>query len=194
MSGGWFPSRSPAAQPAHEIRRFESAVWSLYVLSDNPSLPEDARAACRLGAEFAVKHLMPGASGVTPLMQLVIEVGGGEVAPSREHLLARLREAGWAGSNTDLDKAPPALTGPPPRNLVSDQMRSEAFGRILAECERHLRDPDLMAPQRHEYAARLAELRSGPGDVRTKTERAWALLDVLERNSYARTRETGAGD
>jgi hypothetical protein len=186
--------RPGASQPAHEIRRFESAVWSLFVLSDNPNLPVPARAACRIAAEYAAGSLEPGAQGVAALVQLAIEVGGGEVAPSKEALLARLREVGWAGGPSALDAPPPPLEGPPPRNLVSDQRRKEALDRIFAECERHLRDSDLLAPQRLEYARRLAEVKAMQADLRTKTERAWALLEVLERNLYARTRETGVGD
>jgi hypothetical protein len=194
MDEGRPPVRPAASQPAHEIRRFESAVWSLYVLSENPHLPVPARAACRLAADYAAANVQPGAVSVTALVQLAIEVGGGEVALSREALLARLREVGWAGAAAALDAPPPPLDGPPPRNLVSDQRRKEALDRILVECERHLRDPDLIAPKRHEYARRLAELKAVQADLRTKTERAWALLEVMERNFYARTHRPGQGD
>jgi hypothetical protein len=183
------PAGLRASQPAHEIRRFESAVWSLYILSDNTGLPPEARAACRKAADFAAASMRPGDRGVEALIRLVIEVGGGENAPTRELLLARLREMGWAGEASDLDKAPEALAGPPPRNLVSDQLRRDAFDHIIGDIESRLRDNDLPADQRQAYAARLAELRAAPGDVRSKTDRAWALLGVLERNREARTRK-----
>lgn len=186
--------RSAAATPAHEIRRFESAVWSLYILSDNSSLPVDGRAACRIAGDFAVEHLKPGDRGVAGLVHLVIEVGGGEVAPPREMLLAWLREIGWQGDPGALETPPRPLAGPPPRNIVSDQMRSAALERILKATEFHLGDPDLSVPERNALAARLGEIRAANMDIRTRTERAWELLELVERNLYARTRETGAGD
>lgn len=194
MAESDFAIRSAAAHPAHEIRRFESAVWSLYILSDNTSLPVDGRAACRIAADFAVEHLKPGARGVDGLVHLVIEVGGGEVAPPREMLLARLREIGWKGDPDSLAVVPKPLEGPPPRNLVSDQMRLDALERILKAAELHLSDPDFSVPERNALAARLGEIRVAKIDVRTRTERAWELLELVERNLYARTRETGAGD
>jgi hypothetical protein len=185
---------SAAAIPAHEIRRFESAVWSLYMLSDNPSLPVHCRAGCRLAADFAVASLKPADPRVAALVSLVIEVGGGEVAPAPDAILKLLREAGWTGTARELEATPAPLAGPPPRNLVSDRMRKEALDRILAEAERHLRDPDLLTPQKLEFGRRLDEIRKAKDEIRTKTERAWELLEALERNLYARTRETGAGD
>lgn len=187
------PIRSPAATPAHDIRRFESAIWSLYILSDNPTLPPECRAACRVAAEFAVASLRPGDRAVQGLVELVIEVGGGEVAPPPEALLGRLRQVGWQGAATALDAAPPPLEGPPPRNIVSDKMRAEAFERILKATEVHLNDPDLSVPERNQLAGRLAEIRASKQDMRTRTERAWELLELVERNLYARTRETGEG-
>ena len=186
---GASPPGSRASQPAHEIRRFESAVWSLYILSDNTGLPADARAACRTAADFAAASMRPGDAGVEALIRLVIEVGGGENAPARELLLARLREVGWTGDARQLEQAPPPLEGAPPRNLVSDQLRRDAYDRIVGDIESRLREPDLPAEQRQAYAARLTELRSAPGDIRSKTERAWALLGVLERNKGARARK-----
>jgi hypothetical protein len=186
--------RSADAMPAHEIRLLETAVWSLYTLSENPSLSAEGRAACRIGADFAVANLKPGDSGVAPLVQLVIEAGGGEQAPGREMLLARLRQAGWSGEPSALDKAPEPLRGPPPRNLVSDQKRAQALERILKAIERHLPDGDLSLPERNSLAASLGEIRSSKLDIRTRTERAWALLELVERNLLARARETGAGD
>jgi hypothetical protein len=186
---GESPPGSRASQPAHEIRRFESAVWSLYILSDNTGLPADARAACRAAADYAAARMTPGDPGVEALIRLVIEVGGGENAPPRELLLARLREAGWTGDARELDQAPPPLTGPPPRNLVSDQLRRDAFDHIVGDIETRLRDNDLAPDQRQAYAARLAELLGSQGEVRSKTERAWALLGVLERNRESRLRK-----
>lgn len=187
------PLKPGAVIPAHEIRRFESALWSLYMLSDNPSLPVRGRAACRAAADHASSHMKPDDKAVASLVNLVIEVGGAETAPSEDLLLKILREVGWAGSPEDLARIPPALTAPPPRTLVSDKMRKEALDQILGECERHLSDGDLLAPQKAEFGKRVAEIRQSKGDIRTKTERAWELLEVLERNLYARTRETGAG-
>jgi hypothetical protein len=185
---------TPAASiPAHEIRRFESAIWSLYMLSDNPSVPAECRAACRIAADHAAGHMQPSDRAVPSLVNLVIEVGGADTPPTKGALLKRLGEIGWQGSPEALDIAPAPLDGPPARTLVSDKMRKQALDKILAECERHLKDADLLAPQKAEYAKRLDEIRSAKGDIRTKTEQAWALLEVLERNLYARTRETGAG-
>lgn len=175
-----------SAQPAHEIRRFESAVWSLYVLSENPALPLDARAACRAAADHAALDMTPGDDGVTALIQLVIEVGGGEKPVPREQLLGRLRQSGWVGDPTVLDKEPPPLVYPPPRNIVSDQLRSDALDKILSDIERHVKDPKMPPDQRQSYGLRLAELRASPADMRSKTERAWALLGVIERNREAR--------
>lgn len=186
---GKSPPGSRASQPAHEIRRFESAVWSLFILSDNTGLPADARAACRAAADFAAASMRPGDAGVEALIRLVIEVGGGENAPSLELLLARLREVGWTGDAHQLEQAPPPLTGPPPRNLISDQMRRDAFDRIVGDIERRLADNEIPPDQRPAYAARLNQLRDSPGDIRSKTERAWALLAVLERNREARSRK-----
>lgn len=182
-----------ASIPAHEIRRFESAIWSLYTLSDNHSLPAHSRAACRVAADHATGHMQPSDRAVPSLVNLVIEVGGAETPPTKDALLKRLGEIGWQGSPEALDTAPAPLDGPPPRTLVSDKMRQQALDKILAECERHLKDADLLAPQKAEYAKRLEEIHAMKGDIRTATERAWALLEVLERNLYARTRETGAG-
>jgi len=184
---------SPAAIPAHEIRRYESAVWSLYMLSENPSIKPYARAACRFAADFAVKNLNPGDRAVTPLMELVIEVGGGEVVPSKEALLARLRAVGWQGSPAELDKVPEPLEAPPTRSIVSDKLRQEAFERILAAVENHLHDQDLGVVEKKAIREKLAEVRSSKADIRTKTQRAWELLDWVERNLYMRTRETGVG-
>jgi hypothetical protein len=172
---------------AHEIRRFESAVWSLYVLSENEGLPQEARAACRLAADFAATSMGPGHPGVAGLMQLVIEVGGGEAPVPRAKLVALLREAGFEGDPGALDHPPPPLVYPPPRNLVSDKQRREAAEKVLGEIEAHLRDPKMPAEERTRYLARLGQLRASGADVRTQTERAWALLHVLERNRQARS-------
>ena len=179
-----------SAQPAHEIRRFESAVWSLYVLSENPALPLDARAACRAAADHAALDMTPGEDGVTALIQLVIEVGGGESPIPREALLGRLRQSGWVGDPAVLDKEPPPLVYPPPRNIVSDKLRTDALDKILADIERHIKDAKMPAEERQRYGLRLAQLRDGRGDTRSKTERAWALLGVLERNREARAAKT----
>jgi hypothetical protein len=192
MAEGGAPPGSRAGQPAHEIRRFESAVWSLYMLSENESLPAEARAACRAAADHAATEMGPGHPGVTALMQLVIEVGGGEAPPSREMLLARLRDAGWDGDASALGREPPPLVYPPPRNLVSDRMRGAALDKILADIELALADKQVPPEQRKAFAARLAALRAGPGDVRSKTDRAWALLGVIERNREARARRDDA--
>lgn len=178
--------RPPPA--AHEIRKFESAVWSLYVLSENDTLPLATRAACRAAADHAATEMGPGHPGVTALVQLVIDAGGGEGPVPKEALLAHLRQAGWQGEASALDREPPPLVYPPPRNLVSDQMRGDALDKVLSDIARVLDDKELPPEQRSLYSARLADLRSSPGDVRSKTERAWALLGVLERNREARAR------
>ena len=177
------------SEAAHEIRRFESAVWSLFVLSENTSLPDSCRAACRLAAEYAAERLEPGAPEVGALVEMAIEVGGGENAPSEELLLARLRRLGWQGPSSALKEAPPPLSGAPPRNLVSQRLREKALENILREVERHLSNKDVAVPKREELARRLEELRKGSIDVRTKTERAWQLLEVVERNLHASARD-----
>jgi hypothetical protein len=177
-----------ASESAHDIRRFESAVWSLFVLSDNASLPAPARAACRLAAEFAAARLEPGAPQVGGLVELAVEVGGGEVAPEEERLLARLRALGWQGPQSAIREAPPPLPGAPPRNLVSEKLRQQALENILREIEGRLANRALAIPRREELLRRITELRMGGADVRTKTERAWQLLEVVERNLAAGAR------
>lgn len=178
------PAGGPA-DAAHEIRRFESVVWSLFVLSENTSIPVPCRAACRLAADFAAERLEPGAPQVPTLVELAIEVGGGENAPREELLLARLRRLGWQGPASALKEAPPPLSGAAPRNIVSERLRQEALANILREVERRLANKDVAIPKREELLRRLDELRKGPGEVRTKTERAWQLLDAIERNLHA---------
>jgi len=184
---------SPAVLPAHEIRRYESAVWSLYMLSENPSIKTYARAACRAAADFALENLKPGDRAVTALMELVIEVGGLDNVPAKEALLALLRAIGWKGPASDLDKEPEPLSSPPPRSIVNDKLREEAFERILTSVERHLSDPDLSVVEKNAMREKLAEIRASKSDIRTRTQRAWELLDWVERNLYLRTRETGVG-
>ncbi len=178
------PAGGPS-QSAHDIRRFESVVWSLFVLSDNASLPAPARAACRLAAEYAALRLEPGAPEVAGLVEMAVEVGSSESAPREELLLARLRALGWQGPPSAIQEAPPPLSGAPPRNLVSQRLRQEALENILRGIEGRLANKALAIPKREELLGRLDELRKGPGDVRTKTERAWQLLEVIERNLHA---------
>lgn len=186
QSGPW--------ESAHDIRRFESAVWSLFVLSENASLPDAARAACRMAAELAVAHLAPGAPQVAGLVEMAVQVGGGEIALTEEVLLARLRALGWQGPASALRQAPPALVGAPPRNLVSERRRQQALENILREIEGPLSNKAVALPKREELIGRLQELRKGPGDVRTKTERAWQLLEVVERNLVAGARAQAPKD
>jgi hypothetical protein len=187
------PASGPPAS-AHDIRRFESAVWSLFVLSDNTSLPAPYRAACRLAAEFAAARLAPGAPEVATLVELAVEVGGGEGAVPDELLLARLRTLGWQGPPTAILEAPAPLQGAPPRNLVSERLRAQALETVLRQVEARLSDKALVLLRREEFARRVEELRRGPGDIRTKTERAFELLEVVERNAGAAARRKGPTD
>ncbi len=186
--------RSTAAAAAHDIRRFESAVWSLYTLSDNAALPANVRAACRLAADHAVEALAPGDPRVTFLVGLVIEAGTGDTPPKMSTLLARLAKAGVKATAEDLAQAPAPLERPPSAALVTDSERQKALGRIYSAIEAHLKDPDLTPVEVANFRRRLDALRAAPGDVRTKTEMAWSLLEAVERLLYHRTRQTGAGD
>jgi hypothetical protein len=185
--------RSTAAAAAHDIRRFESAVWSLYTLSDNPSLPVNVRAACRLGAAHAVESLKPGDPRVTFLVGLVIEAGTGDRPPKDSELVARLAKAGVKVTAADLKVAPAPLERPPSAALVTDGERRKALERIFSAIEVHLKDPDLTPVEAQHFRTRLDRLRAQQADVRTKTEMAWALLETVERALYHRTRQTGTG-
>ncbi|HEX9709323.1 MAG TPA: hypothetical protein VGB42_05085 [Candidatus Thermoplasmatota archaeon] len=185
--------RSTAAAAAHDIRRFESAVWSLYTLSDNASLPAPTRAACRLAADHAVKALRPGDPRVTFLVGLVIEAGAGDPPPDMKVLLVRLAKAGVKATEADLADAPPPLKEPPPSAIVTDEERRKALSRVFTAIEAHLKDTDLTPVETAHFRGRLEGLRTSAGDVRTKTEMAWALLDSMERSLYFRTRQTGEG-
>jgi hypothetical protein len=185
--------RSTAAAAAHDIRRFESAIWSLYTLSDNASLPAASRAACRLAADHAVEALRPGDPRVTFLVGLVIEAGTADPPPSAKALLARLKKAGVEASEEDLARAPEPLKQPPAAAIVTDGERRKALERVLGAIEVHLKDTDLTPVEAAHFRGRLEGLRTSPADVRTKTEMAWALLDSIERSLYFRTRQTGEG-
>lgn len=186
--------RSTAAAAAHDIRRFESAVWSLYTLSDNEALPVAVRAACRLAADHAVKSLKPGDPRVTFLVGLVIEAGTGDPPPTPKSLLTRLRKSGVEATVRDLQEAPAPLDQPPSAAIVTDGERRKALERVYGAIEVHFKDPDLTPVETQHYRQRLERLRASKGDVRTKTEMAWALLDSVERTLHHRTRQTGAGD
>ncbi len=186
--------RSSAAAAAHDIRRFESAVWSLYTLSENGSLPVHARAACRRAAEFATEELRPGDPRVAHLVQLVIDIGGADAPPKAEVVLARLKRAGVHATLEELQRAPAPLARPPSATIVGDAEREKALSRIFSAIESHLKDPDLNAMEKQNTTKRLESIRASKEDVRTRTERAWALLDFVERSLHLRSRETGTGD
>lgn len=185
--------RSTAAAAAHDIRRFESAVWSLYTLSDNTALPVSVRAACRLAADHAIDSLKPGDPRVTFLVGLVIEAGTGDPPPTPKGLLERLRKAGVEATAEQLQEAPAPLVQPPSAAVVTDGERAKALERVYGAVEAHLKDPDLTPVEAKHYRDRLERLRSTKADVRTKTEMAWSLLESVERLLYHRTRQTGAG-
>jgi hypothetical protein len=185
--------RSSAAAAAHDIRRFESAVWSLFTLSENASLPVHARAACRLAAEFATESLRPGDPRVAHLVALVIDLGGSDAPPKAEVVLARLKRAGVQATQEDMKRLPAPLTRPPSATIVGDAEREKALGRIFMAIESHLKDPDLSAVEKQNTTRRLEAIRASKEDVRTRTERAWSLLDFVERSLHLRSRETGDG-
>ncbi len=184
---------SATTAPANDIRRFESAVWSLYTLSDNPSLPVHARAACRLAADHAVRVLKPGDPAVMILVGLVIEVGAGEPALDTKAVLVRLKKAGVEAGEADLAKAPEPLKEPPPSSIVTDGERHKALDRVYGAIETHLKDLDLTRVETAHYASRLESLRASPADVRSKADMAWLLLDAMERSLHFRAGQTGEG-
>jgi len=185
--------RSGAAAAAHDIRRFESAVWSLYTLSENASLPTYARTACRKAADFAMEHLKPGDPRVAHLVALVVEVAGSDATPKAEVILARLKRSGVEATAEELLQPPPRLERPPSATIIGDAEREKALARIFTAIESHLKDPDLSAVEKQSTTRRLEAIRASKEDVRTRTERAWSLLDFVERSLYLRSRETGDG-